>query len=231
MLPSDLALSRPLLSSTTPSLAGPRAPRSTVTSAARPPDDSPEQAFDALFGRAQKGDVRALDALVAQARPLLFRVAVSVVRDRTIADDIAQEALVRALTRRFTFLARGPVIAWMKKIAFHLALNHRRDALRRREILHAQVGKPVAMADAPFGESAERTLVDDEQRVALLAAIDALPERQRQVLSLRVVGELSFAEIAKLLSISEANARVASSEAMKRVRVSLSAVGARGGTP
>lgn len=229
MLPFDFALQQPLLSSTTPSAVKSSAPRRLVTRDAPPPDESPEQAFDTLFGRAQQGDVRALDELVARARPLLFRVAVSVVRDRAVADDIAQEALVRALTRRFTFLSRGPVIAWMKKIAFHLALNHRRDAARRRELLHAQAGRPVAMADTPFGASAERALVDDEQRVALLAAIDALPERQRQVLSLRVVGELSFAEIAKLLSISEANARVASSEAMKRVRATLSAGVARGG--
>lgn len=184
-----------------------------------------DQTLDELFARARTGDDDALAILVERTRPTLYRVALAVTHDAALADDIAQEALVRALTRRFTFLARGPVLAWMKKIALRLALNRRRDSARRRELLSAQEGTAVAMAKAPFGVHPESLLLDDERRHEILRALEALPERQREVLSLRVVGEFSFAEIARLLSISEANARVTSSQALQKVKATLLAQG------
>jgi RNA polymerase sigma-70 factor (ECF subfamily) len=180
---------------------------------------------DALFARARAGDDDAMSVLIARVRPALYRVALSVVHDSALADDVAQEALVRALTRRFTFLARGPVVAWMKKIALRLALNRRRDLARRRELLATKEHTAVAMASAPFGGPPEDTLVDSETRREILHALDALPARQREVLSLRIIGELSFAEIATLLSMSEANARVTSSQAMQKLKAALLAKG------
>jgi RNA polymerase sigma-70 factor (ECF subfamily) len=189
--------------------------------------------LDELFAHARENDDDALTLVVERTRPTLYRVALSVTHDPALADDIAQEALVRALTRRFTFLARGPVLAWMKKIALRLALNRRRDHARRRDLLSAHEHTAVAMAGAPFGGHPESVLVDDERRREILRALDALPTRQREVLSLRVIGEFTFAEIARLLSITEANARVTSSQAMQKVKATLLAQGVfpTGGAP
>jgi RNA polymerase sigma-70 factor (ECF subfamily) len=172
-----------------------------------------------LFDRARGGDGAALERLCRQMRPRLFRVAHAVLRDVDEADDVAQEALVRAVTRRFLFLGTGSVGGWMTRIALNLAKNRRRDRRRREEIV---VTAPVsdlsargALAQGPL--LPDRVLEDAEERLRLRRAVEALPERQRDVVRLRAVAGLEFAAVAATLEISEANARVTFAAARKRL--------------
>lgn len=179
-----------------------------------------------LFDRARAGDGIALDALCRAARPRLFRTALSVLHDADEADDVAQEALVRAVTKRFLFLGSGSVAGWMTRIALNLAKNRRRDRRRRGEILADATAGDLTARGAVAGMSLPRAddqLVDRERRQRLLVALEALPERQRDVVRLRAVGGLDFAAVAATLQITEANARVTFSQAKKKL---LSAVGA-----
>lgn len=187
--------------------------------AARPEEG--ETVVHGLFMRARKGDEAALQPLCTMMRPRLYRVAFSVVKDRDEADDIAQDALVRALNKRMLFGARGSVTGWMCRIAFNLARNRYRDKKRRGELLHethdttAQLhhGDPAPAPDAAASQSATTARVR--------AALEQLPPRQRDVLTLRLLGELSFADIAGALSITEANARVTSSQGLAKLRAAL----------
>jgi RNA polymerase sigma-70 factor (ECF subfamily) len=183
--------------------------------------------LEALFARARGGDGDALEVLCREMRPKLYRAAFALLRDADEADDIAQDALVRAVTRKFLFLGRGSVTGWMVKIAVNLAKNRLRDKKRRREIVHdASEHELAARGAAPSaGAPADARVTSRESGERFEALLAGLSERQRQVVELRVVGELSFAEIGSALGIKEANARVTFHQAKKRLETTLVAAG------
>lgn len=181
----------------------------------------------ALFAAARRGDERAADSVCRAMRPRLYRAAYALLRDADEADDVAQEALVRALTRRLLLMPRS-VEGWMLRIAINLARNRGRDQRRRREILqdaapHELTARGSLAASAP---SALDSALEEERRARVEAAVEALPQRQRDVVKLRLQSQLSFEEIALALGIREDNARVTFSQAKRRLEQTLT-----GGTP
>lgn len=178
-----------------------------------------DAALRQLFDAARDGDRRALDELCRQMRPRLYRAAWSVVRDRDDADDVAQEAIVRAMTRRWLFLGTGSVGGWMTRIALNLAKNKRRDHRRRREIVDdahpAELTARGAMAEA--GVSADAAMIAATEHSQLEAALARLAPRQQEVVRLRAIGGLDFRAIAETVGISEENARVTFSQAKKKL--------------
>jgi RNA polymerase sigma-70 factor (ECF subfamily) len=173
----------------------------------------------AQFDLARDGDARALEALCAAMRPRLYRAAFAILRDADEADDVAQEALIRAVTRRFLFLGRGSVSGWMTRIAMNLAKNRLRDGKRRREILEAASPEEKSARGAEAsGPRAPDDVADERQtRARLVAAVEQLPERQRDVVRLHAVAQLDFKEVAEVLGMSEANVRVTFSNAKKKL--------------
>ena len=196
------------------------APQSAL--GANPVDADP---LRALFDRARNGDDRALQELCTAMRPRLYRTAWAILRDADDADDIAQEALVRAVTRRFLFLGRGSVGGWMTRIATNLAKNRIRDGRRRREIMETALPdeKSARGAQASAPQSPDAVASEHETRTRLLKAVQLLPERQRDVVRLHVIGQLDFGDVAAALGMTEANARVTFSHAKKKLVTALEA--------
>lgn len=172
-----------------------------------------------LFDAARGGSDDALQQLCTQMRPRLFRVAWSVLRDDDDADDVAQEALVKAVTKRFLFLGTGSVGGWMTTIALNLAKNRRRDGRRRSEIVGGAADSDLVARGARAGDAPrpDDAVVDKGERARLLAALEQLPGRQREVVQLRAVAGLDFADVGAALGISEANARMSFSLAKKKL--------------
>jgi RNA polymerase sigma-70 factor (ECF subfamily) len=102
------------------------------------------------------------------------------------ARDVVQEAFARALRARRDFRGEGSLEAWVWRIALRVALEKRR---RRTD-------------EAPF-ESFDPQLVEPERDAELAAALRRLPPRKRLVVFLRYFADLSYAEIAELVEISE----------------------------
>ena len=133
------------------------------------------------------------------------------------ARDLAQRAFLRAFesARRSSWLhLRGPLPfrAWLFRIAVNLGKNHRRDA---RRWLRAPAGAADEIPVAPEGTAA----LEHEQHQRLVrAAVLSLPRRQRDVLTLRIDGELAFRDIAAVLGITENNAKVHFHHAARRLR-------------
>lgn len=173
----------------------------------------------ALFDKARDGDDRALTALCVEMRPRLYRVAYSIVRDRDEADDLAQEALIRAVTKRFLFLGRGSVSGWMTRIVANLAKNRLRDGRRRREIMQEALPdeKAARGAQASAARAPDEMAEENQARAKLVAAMLELPERQRDVVRLHVIAALDFGDVAEALGMTEANARVTFSHAKKKL--------------
>lgn len=189
---------------------------------------APHDALRALFDAARAGDAASLEALCVQMRPRLYRTAWAVLHDADEADDVAQDALVRAVTRRFLFLGRGSVAGWMTRIALNLAKNRLRDGRRRRQILDdASPAERAARGAAPSAPvEADEVAATAQARRRLTAAVAALPERQREVVELHVSAGLDWGDVAEALGISEANARMTYSNARKKLLSALGATGA-----
>ncbi len=172
---------------------------------------------------ARQGDERALSALCKALRPRLFRVAFSVLKSSDDADDVAQAALVKIVTKRFVLFGVQSVSAFATTTALNLAKNRRRDHKRRGEIVNDAAQSDLVARGARAADAKSAFDVVDERatRARLHAAVAALPERQRDVVELRAIAGLEFKEVGRLLSISEANARMAFSLAKKKLEAAL----------
>jgi len=142
-----------------------------------------------------------IEALVADFSRLLYRVAYSVLRDAAEAEDVVQEAFLRSLQDPARLRAVRDKRPWMARIAFNLALDRKRR-LRPAQLDDAAMDSLVAR-DVPVDQALEQS-----RRVnTVLTLVDALPAREREVMLLAGVEELSVAEIAAMLDRSENSVR------------------------
>jgi RNA polymerase sigma-70 factor, ECF subfamily len=140
---------------------------------------------------------REFEARLAESATLAFRVAYAVLRHRQDAEDIAQEAFVRAHRGFRQLRDRDRFRAWLARLTWRLALDRRRTERRRaiRDAAHPPAAPPESMAD---DEIASRERAD-----LLWRAIDALPEKLRVVVVLSAIQEHDLHEVAGLLGIAE----------------------------
>ncbi len=143
-----------------------------------------------------RGDERAWRELVGAYGPRVFALAQSRCHNADVAEEIMQSvfATVAVKVRGGDYIEHGKFEAWL----FRVAMNRVRDYARskkRSSALFQQGSEPVAEAAAQREQ--ERT--DGEQLSALRAALEQLPEADREVIELRHHGDLSFKQIADLL--------------------------------
>jgi len=134
------------------------------------------------------------------------------------AHDLVQRAFLRALEAARRDLGRRRDIAfrpWLIRIAVNLAKNHARDAARRQKASLAAAVDLQSSAVAPSPDGA----IDRERRARRMRlAVLQLPRRQREVVTLRLDADLSFAEIGEAIGITENNAKVHFHHAARRLR-------------
>lgn len=133
---------------------------------------------------------------LADSSALAFRVAYGVLRQREDAEDVAQEALVRAHRKLGSLRNPERLRAWLVRISWRLALDHRRSRRRRLAREQSWVGA-AAEPDAADLADASRF------RERLWQAIDALPEKLRLVLVLAGIEGHRIGEVAALLQLPE----------------------------
>jgi RNA polymerase sigma-70 factor (ECF subfamily) len=148
--------------------------------------------------------------------PQVYRFALRLTGDLHRAEDLAQETLLRAWSRREQLREGKATRVWL----FRIAANLWRDTVRRRGV---PVGRPESLhEDCPStAPPLEQRLVDQEELQVALSALDSLPPRQREVLYLNACEELSVQEIADILGISPAAAKASLSLARQRLRQEL----------
>jgi RNA polymerase sigma-70 factor (ECF subfamily) len=161
---------------------------------------------ETLLARARRRDEAAVRTIIRQNNRRLFRMARSILKDDSEAEDVAQGSYVRAFTRLADFRAEAALSTWLTRIVINEAYGRLR---RRRPTLDWESAEPVLAAQAqiiPLPSWSSRT--DPETAMAqnqihglLERAIDALPERFRTVLVARLVEEMSVEETAALLDL------------------------------
>jgi RNA polymerase sigma-70 factor (ECF subfamily) len=130
------------------------------------------------------------------------------VQHRQLAEDLTQATFERALRAWSRFdPRRGSERAWLLRIARNLLIDHARRSPPAPVELDERVGPQVSDPQARFAGSPE-----------LLELIARLPQRDQEVLALRFGGELSTADIAKLLGLSVANVQQILSRSLRKLR-------------
>jgi len=141
---------------------------------------------------------REFEQRLAECGPLAYRVARGVLRNSADAEDVAQEALLRAY-RRFEHLRdRNRFRAWLVRIAFRLALDRLRSA-KRRELRDTLWSQPE---HHPPAVNAEDLAALNEFQTHLDVALAELPKKLRLVLLLAAMEGHTIDEIASMLGIS-----------------------------
>ena len=170
-----------------------------------------------LIQRAQRGDTHAYEELVHAYQGIAFRTAYVIARNAADAEDAAQDAFVKAWRALGRFREGAPFRPWLLQIVANEARNRRRSAGRRAHLaLRAATEQPSGDA-AP---SPEASLLSTEVRETLLAAVNELPDDQRNVIALRFFVGLSEAEVAAALGVPEGTVKSRSARALERLRES-----------
>ena len=154
----------------------------------------------------------------ATERANLRRFVIRLVGNDTLADDIVQEALLRAHRANAGFSGRANRQTWLAAIALNVTRDHFRRASTR---LEGAVADEEALARMPSGEDTEHTLMEHEMGVCITAHLMALPDRQREVLALHDIEGADHAEVAAALGIGEGSARVLLHRARAALRARL----------
>lgn len=172
-------------------------------------DPLEQRAIEAVRG----GDPGAYDYLVAKHSRRALSVAWGIVRDAAEAEDLVQEALVRAYEKLDRFRAGEPFGPWLFRIVTNLAL----DVVRHRTRFPQS---PVEAHDER-GELRAETREWSDTASRIDRAIESLPEMQRVVARLFIVEEFGHAEIAAMTGLAEGTIRSHLSHARKKLQEAL----------
>jgi RNA polymerase sigma-70 factor, ECF subfamily len=165
---------------------------------------APLAAEDELLARARRREEAAIRAIIRDNNRRLFRLARSIVKDDSEAEDVVQEAYVRAFTRLAEFRGESSLSTWLTRIVINEALGRLRRRRTTVDWESVEATPAVKAQIIPFPASRgdpERTMAQREIHRILERAIDALPEPFRVVLVARLVEEMSIEETAALLHL------------------------------
>lgn len=166
-----------------------------------------------LAGRVVAGDARAFEQIMRRHNRMLYRIARSVLRDDTEAEDCLQSAYLLAYRSMSAFGGRARLSTWLARIVINEALGRRRRIARRAEVVSfdgaRQFDEPArATVDLATDEPGpELEAMRHELGALIERRIDALPEAFRGVFVLRAVEGLSVEDTARVLDIPEATVR------------------------
>jgi len=151
-----------------------------------------------------QGSDAAVAALVDEYASTLYRVAYSVLRNAADAEDAVQEAFIRVLRHRETLGEVRDHRVWLIRIVWNVVLDRKRRVKCRPETDDVSELARVLPSD---GLSAEEIASAAEHHARVLACVEQLPAKEREVLHLSAFEELSSVEIASVLGISESSVR------------------------
>jgi RNA polymerase sigma-70 factor (ECF subfamily) len=185
-------------------------------------------ADEALLDRFQRGDAEAFEVLLGRYERPLYNFVLRSVRDPERAADLVQEVFLRVIQRSDQFQGQSKLSTWLYSIARNLCIDHgRRMVFRRHRSLDAPLtaddGKSATLGDrvpAPTPE-ADRDSISRELQGQIAAAVEELPEDQREVFLMRQVQGLAFKDIAEIVGVSENTIKSRMRYALERLQAAL----------
>jgi RNA polymerase sigma-70 factor (ECF subfamily) len=158
----------------------------------------------------KEGHRRAFSELVKRHQKGLLRLALRFVKNKDTAEDVVQEAFIKAFEKIHSFAAKASFKSWLYQIAVNTAKNKIRE--------HRMELSDIAHLPLSVGASAERGLLDRAMSEILQEEVERLPMRQRLALVLRIYEDLSFKEIAQVMECPYDTAKANYRHALMKLR-------------
>src|SRR5579862_7981872 len=161
-----------------------------------------------LVRRARDGEFDAFELLFERHRTLVYRFAYQMVSRRDDAEDIVQEAFVRAYQNLDRYRDEAKFTTWLLRIVTNLCtdqarMSQRRTALEQQEAQGALDWMTIGTLEDPI-----QNLEEDRRKLALKKALNALPMHHRTVIILRDIEEREYSEISQILSCTVGGAKL-----------------------
>ena len=157
-----------------------------------------------LIEQALQGNEKAFESLLKKYRNLVFSIMLKMVRNKQEAEDLTQEAFMKAFSSLSTFNDEFAFSTWLMKIASNNCI----DFLRKRKLKTYSIHEPINYKDEKIeidipdhDAGPERILIQGERSRMIEEAINELPERYRYVVILRHKEEKSYEEIAEIMNL------------------------------
>lgn len=150
--------------------------------------------------RILSGDIDLYHVLVRRYNRRLYHAAWSILQNEQEAEDVMQEAYVRAYEHLSQFAGRSHFSTWLTRIAIHEALSRMKRLSKEDEM---DLASSLFRKSFSTSHTAEQRLLTAEARSALEYAINALPDAQRTVFVMHFIDEVTISEIAECLEVSK----------------------------
>ena len=157
----------------------------------------------ALVRRAKRGDYRAFDLLVLKYQSKVISLARKFIQDTHLAEDIAQEAFVKAYKSLKSFREESAFYTWLYRITANTAKNYLKSKKRKKEYSESELfsvdTENLDIFDIPGEGSPEEILIANNLRDVILESLSNRPEDIRTAVSLREFEGLTYEEISKVI--------------------------------
>jgi len=171
-----------------------------------------------LVQRARSGEYEAFEHLFDRHRVLVYRFAYQMVGRRDDAEDMVQEAFVRAYQNLHRYRDEAKFTTWLLRIVTNLCtdqarMSQRRSNLEQKEAAGALDWMTIGMTNDPV-----QNLEDERRKAALRSALNALPAHHRTMIVLRDLEEREYPEIAKIIGCTIGGAKLRVLRARRALR-------------
>jgi RNA polymerase sigma-70 factor, ECF subfamily len=171
-----------------------------------------------IVGRVLAGEKELFAVIMHRHGQHLFRAAVSVLRNATLAEDVVQDTYISAFRKLHQFAGRAKFSAWIHRIALHRAIGLASATRLRVPCNHDDDDLDRLAEISDVRPSPEHRVLMREMSAVLEAAVASLPDNYRSVLLLRTIEETDTALTAKRLRISPSNVRIRLHRARAMIR-------------
>ena len=153
-----------------------------------------------LVRRAKKGDYRAFDLLVLKYQSRVIATAFKFVKEKQLAEDIAQEAFIKSYKSIDSFREESSFYTWVYRITVNTAKNYLVSSKRRDEIMISDLSQDDSFYPEKLDvDSPQEILKASELRDLIFETLSSLGEETRTALSLREFDGLSYEQIAEVV--------------------------------
>lgn len=170
------------------------------------------------------GDANAFEELVLKYEKTVYNLALRMVGDRDDAFDMTQEAFIKAYGSLSSFRGDSKFSVWIYRIATNVCLDFLRSKSRKQQVslTVSDDDDEDAQLDIPDPSSApEQQLMQKMSMQSVEEGLKTLPDKQRQILVMRELGGMSYAEIGAALSLEEGTVKSRIFRARKRLCIFL----------
>jgi RNA polymerase sigma-70 factor (ECF subfamily) len=173
----------------------------------------------ALIEAALSGDASAFEGLVIRHQDRLHHAMIHVTGSVHDAEEVTQEAFIRAFVKLDTFQQNSQFFTWLYRVAFNIALSRKRRQKVRLSLdqQREEIGEEVVCG----GEAVDANMIRQDDVSLVQLALQQLSDEHRSILVLREMNESSYEEMAEILELSIGTVRSRLNRARKQLRLAI----------